>query len=271
MDVEAKYNATVVSKSMLSDGLFTMRVKPDREVPEFVPGQYVLLGLSSDIPRMPGSQPEFRESKPGRLILRAYSIASSGYDTGIIEFYISLVSNGSLTPRLIGLQPGDRLNLGDKIRGHFTLETVPPEHDAVILAGTGTGIAPYISMLRAELVRPHPFKLIVLHGGRFQWELGYLTEFKLHESFSPNVRYLPVISRPGDDPAWDGLKGRLTPFFQTGPMEDAFGVPLDPRHTSVFLCGNPQMIHDISEVLHHRGYTNHTTESPGSLHVEEYW
>jgi ferredoxin--NADP+ reductase len=269
--VAEKYNAVVVARLALTPDLFVIKVKPDHPPAEFVSGQYVLLGLSSNIPRREGSEPEFKESKADRLILRAYSIASAGHEPGLLEFYISVVANGSLTPRLVNLKPGDRLMVGDKIRGFFTLETVPKEHTTVVLAATGTGLAPYVSMMRAHAVRPYPFRFVILHGAPRSWELGYLDELSLQARYLPRVAYVPSITRTKEDPWWNGDTGRITQWFNSGKLRDKLEVDLDPARTSVFLCGNPAMIHEVQGILEPLGYTAYSTQAPGSLHIEEYW
>ncbi len=269
--VSDKYNAVVVAKQALTADLFIMKVKPDKPLAEFISGQYVLLGMSSNVPRRAGCEPEFKESKPDRMVLRAYSIASSGLEPGLLEFYISVVSNGALTPRLAGLQPGDRLMVGDKIRGFFTLETVPKEHKTVILAATGTGLAPYVSMMRRHAVHPYPFRFVILHGAPRSWELGYLEELRLQSRYLSRVAYVPSITRTKEDPWWTGESGRITKYFQSHLLRDKLEVELDPAKTSIFLCGNPAMIHEVGETLAPLGYTAYTTQTPGSLHTEEYW
>ena len=269
--VAGKYNATVTARTALSPDLFIIKVKPDQPMAEFISGQYVLLGLSSNIPRRDGSEAEFKESKADRMILRAYSIASSGHEPGLLEFYISVVSNGSLTPRLVSLKPGDRLMVGDKIRGFFTLDTVPKEHKDIVLAATGTGLAPYVSMMRRHAAHPYPFRFTILHGAPKSWELGYLDELRMQSRHLPRVRYIPSITRTQEDPWWTGETGRITKWFQGSLLNDRLEVPLDPARTSVFLCGNPAMIHEVQQTLEPLGYSAYTTQSPGSLHTEEYW
>jgi ferredoxin/flavodoxin---NADP+ reductase len=269
--VAEKYNATVVAKTVITSDLFTIKVKPDKAVAPYTSGQYVLLGLSSNLPRREGSEPEFKESKPDRLVLRAYSIASAGYETDELEFYISVVQNGALTPRLIGIQPGDRLHLGEKIRGHFTLDTVPATHKNVILAATGTGLAPYVSMMRQHRRQPFPFRFLILHGAPKGWELGYRQELALYSEILPRVTYVPAVSRPHVDTWWTGATGRITRYFEGENLQTQFDIPLNPDETSVFLCGNPDMIREITGRLMPLGYQAYTTQEPGSLHTEEYW
>jgi len=272
MDPNAeKYNATVVARQTFTPDLFILKIKPDKPPAEFISGQYVLLGLSSNFPRRGGSEPEFKESKPDRMILRAYSIASAGHEPQLLEFYISVVSNGSLTPRLVGLKPGDRLMIGDKIRGFFTLDTVPSGNDTVVLAATGTGLAPFVSMMRRHAVKPFPFRFVILHGAPHSWELGYLEELSMCARYLPRVHYIPSVTRTKEDTWWTGEAGRITQYFQSPLLHDRLEVDFDPARTSVFLCGNPAMIHDVGKILEPRGYTAYTTQNPGSLHTEEYW
>ncbi len=266
-----RYNAVVVAKKTFSPDLFILKVKLDKPFERFISGQYVLLGLSSNSIRREGSEKEFKETKPDRMILRPYSIATSGHEPDLFEFYISVVTNGSLTPRLAQLNPGDRMMVGDKVRGFFTLETVPTTHKNIILAATGTGLAPYVSMIRQHAMKPYPFRFIILHGAPRSWELGYAEELTLHSHHLSSVTYLPSITRVKEDPWWTGESGRITQYFQSAILSERFDVVFDPNQTSVFLCGNPDMIQDVWQILESRGYTIYSTQNPGSLHTEEYW
>ena len=129
---------------------------PDRwELPDFEPGQFAVLGLSGTATRHEVSNPEEERANPGKLIKRAYSIASSSVANEYVEFYIVMVRSGALTPRLFALSVGDRLWLSPKVSGLFTLADVPPDQQ-VLLISTGTGLAPYMSMLRSHLVCGEP-------------------------------------------------------------------------------------------------------------------
>lgn len=269
--ISSKYNATVESIGYLTPDLFILKIRPDTPIAPFVSGQYVLLGLSSNLPRREGSAPEFKEQKSDRLVLRAYSIASAGHETDVLEFYISVVANGSLTPRLVQLKAGDRIALGEKIRGYFTLDQIPADREWVILASTGTGLAPYISMMRAERLAPTKRRYIILQGAPTGKDLGYFEEMREKAAALPNLTYLPSITRPHLDPDWTGETGRITRYFETDLLRERFGVDLHPGKTSVFLCGNPAMIEDVEKLLVPKGYTKHTPAAPGSLHIEEYW
>ena len=132
------------------------------ELPNFKAGQYTVLGLPPEAPRCPLSVAETTPPEPGRLIRRAYSIASSSLTREYLDFYINLVSSG-LTPRLFALNVGDALWLSPKTTGLFTLDRVPVDRHLVMIA-TGTGLAPYMSMLTTHLDCNAPRRVAVLHG-----------------------------------------------------------------------------------------------------------
>ena len=142
-------NATVTQREQVSPDLIVLRVAPRGPLFAFEPGQYGVLGLPGSAPRAPMSGKEDAPPAGDKLVRRAYSIASSSKAGEYLEFYIKLVRTGELTPRLFSLKVGDSVWLGPKPAGHFTLDTVPPDKDLVMVA-TGTGLAPYVSMIRTS-------------------------------------------------------------------------------------------------------------------------
>ena len=149
-------NAVVTQKIEHAPGLMTLRVVPDGwDMNDFTPGQFIAVGLPGSAPRCATSDPEEELANPERIIKRPYSIASASIEREHLDFYVSLVRSGQLTPRLFNLEIGDRLWLGPRVTGFFTLESVPEGMNIVMLA-TGTGLAPYMSMIRSELTHGHP-------------------------------------------------------------------------------------------------------------------
>ncbi len=265
------YNATLVARSDHTSDLATFYVRPDAPFEPFLSGQYVTLGLLGAEPRQ-SDLPEFRQAPDDKLVQRAYSIAAAGYEIDELEFLISLVKNGSLTPRLWNLKPGDRLVIGKRITGSFTVNEL--QSSTLVMVGTGSGLAPFISMLRQNLSRRSDVHFILLHGARRRYELAYLTEFRALEKACSNFTYVPAISRPQlDPPGWRGATGRLTKFFENSGalLTQMTGAVLDPAKADVYLCGNPGMIEDVKNMLSPLGYTKHSKAHPGSLHSEEYW
>ena len=297
-----RYNGTVVHLHRVHSDLMVMRVRPDFPRPPHQPGQYASLGLGYWEPRVEGCQEEHLKPEDlTKLVRRSYSISCSIYDEygklrelvgdDWLEFYIVLVRENldgrvpALTPRLFALREGDRLNIGEKIVGHFTAECVNPA-DTVVFLGTGTGEAPHNYMLWDLLRRGHAGKMLSACCVRFQRDLGYLDiHYELMRQF-PNYKYLPLTTRE------PGLtkKVYIQDVVTSGELEAHLGAPLDPVNTHVFLCGNPKMIGvpvkdkatgertypqptGMIEILDGRGFRadNAAAKLKGNVHFEEYW
>lgn len=269
---KSELNAVVSHKIEVAPGLIVLRVVPDGwPLPAFVPGQFAVLGLPPEAARCGASDPDEEESKPGRLIRRAYSIASSSVSSEYFEFYINLVQSGLLSPRLFALKPGDRVWLGQKTAGTFTLEQAPPDADIVLVA-TGTGLAPYMSMLRTNLAPASRRRIAVLLGARHSWDLGYHAELLTMARLCDAFHYFPTISRPDEEVApWNGRTGYVQELWRSAAVEHAWGVRPMPGTTRVFLCGNPCMIDDMLELLAEEGFAEHSRKQPGEIFVERFW
>ena len=265
-------NAVVQQRIEVAPGLMVIRVVPDGwQLPEFAPGQFAVLGLPPEAPRCEGAEEEEERPKPGKLVRRAYSIASSSVAREYLEFYITLVRSGGLTPRLFALEPGEKLWLGPKITGKFTLDQAPTDSNLVLVA-TGTGLAPYMSMLRTILHDADDRLIAVLLGARHSWELGYQSELITMARLSSTFSYLPIISRPAEEPVpWGGLAGYVQDLWRGREIDRVWGAPPRPDDTRVFLSGNPAMIEDMVELLAGEGFREHSRKEPGEIVVERYW
>jgi ferredoxin/flavodoxin---NADP+ reductase len=264
-------NAVVIQRVDFAPGLMILRVAPDGwELAHFNAGQYCLLGLPPSAPRAPGSVPENEEPEPGELIRRAYSIASSSTEREYLEFYIAQVSDGALTPRLFALRVGDRVHLSPKVTGMFTLGQVPPDTHLVFI-GTGTGLAPYMSMIRTHVEADQTHRVMVLHGARNSGDLGYRTELFYLQRYAPHFTYVPVIDEPDTEVVpWRGHVGYAQDLWKAGLVRDAWGFDPTPDTTHVFLCGNPLMIAAMKDLLAVDGFTVHHRRAPGQVHIEEF-
>jgi len=296
------YNATVTRLQKVHEDLMVMRVRPDYPLPKHLPGQYSTLGLGNWEPRHPGAQPEVPKPDEGpKLIRRAYSISCSVLDddnalldrehADWLEFYIVLVREAdkappALTPRLFLLNEGDRVFLGEKIAGHFTLETVKPT-DTILFLATGTGEAPHNYMLWELLTKKHPGKILSACCVRYRRDLGYLPIHDILMKRHANYQYLALTTREAVDA---GQKVYVQDLITSGQLEQRIAETLDPARTHVFLCGNPKMIgvpeHDrvtqewvypkplgIIEILEKRGFRRDqpAVKFKGNIHFEEYW
>lgn len=281
-----------------------LRVKSDFPRPAHRAGQYCSLGLGNWEPRFPGCQQEdLKPTDESKVVRRAYSISNSILDesgnlidvaaTDHLEFYITLVKEGldptkppALTPRLFMLRQGDRLNIGEKITGHFTLETVNPG-DTVLFLGTGTGEAPHNYMIWELLKTGHTGRILQACCVRTKRDLAYYeTHQRLMKQF-PNYQYLALTTREVEPV---GQKVYIQDLIASGQLEDRLGEKLNPAKTHVFLCGNPKMIGvptknketgereypqplGVIELLEKRGFQtdNATAKQKGNVHFEEYW
>jgi ferredoxin--NADP+ reductase len=299
---ERKYNATVVRLRKVHSDLMTVRVRPDAPRPAHKPGQYALLGLGFWEPRTPGCQEEhLAPGDESRLARRAYSISCPILDEGgalldadktdWLEFYVVLVREAerpqapALTPRLFMMREGERLFLGEKITGAYTLDSVGPE-DTVIFLATGTGEAPHNYMLWELLRRHHAGRIVSACCVRLSQDLGYrATHDELMRRYS-HYTYVPLTTRePGQK-----SKRYIQDLITSGDLEERLGRPLDPGTTHVFLCGNPKMIGvpekdrdtgekvypqppGVIELLEARGFRpdQPNIKAKGNIHFEEYW
>ena len=269
---DPKLNAIVTLRDEISPWLMILRVEADGWVlPDFAPGQFAVIGLPGSASRCMLSEPEDPPTDPNKMIRRAYSIASSSLAREFMEFYVALVTTGALTPRLFDLKIGDRIWLGPKITGMFTFDQVPPEANVVMIA-TGTGLAPYMSMLSTHLMCGAPRRVAVLHGARHSWDLGYRSQLMTLQHLCGNFLYQPVISRPQEEPApWVGATGYVQELWKGGALDQTWGFHPTPESTHIFLCGAPAMIDETEAMLQGEGFKEHSKKEAGQIHVERYW
>ena len=263
---DIQLNARVISKVELSARVMTLRVAADGwELPDFIPGQFAVLGLPGSALRSQWSEPEPNPSDPDKLIRRPYSVTSSSKNKEYMEFYISMLSTGALSPRLFALKVGDPLWLGPKTSGIFTLNQVPADKHIVMVA-TGTGLAPYISMLTSELNCGTGRKFAVLHGAYHSWDLGYRSELQTMQFLCHNFKYITTIDRPEDEPVpWTGKTGWVQDIWKSGAVADSWGEKPTPENTHVFLCGVSGMVNAMLEALNQDGFGEHTRMQPGQV------
>jgi ferredoxin/flavodoxin---NADP+ reductase len=298
-----KYNATVARLIKVHSDLLIFRVRPDFKLHLHKPGQYTALGLGYWEPRFPGSAEEdLQPADRTKLARRSYSISCSVLDedgrllnrekVDWLEFYIVLVRESfkvippALTPRLFLLREGDRLFMGEKISGHFTLDPVKPE-DSVVFLGTGTGEAPHNYMLWDLLRRGHTGRILSACCVRYRKDLAYFAHHQELMRRYPRYTYLPLTTREAEN---KDHKVYIQDLITSGQLEDRLGRALDPRRTHVYLCGNPKMIgvpeknRDTGEpvfpkppgaieMLEQRGFRldRPSQKIEGNLHYEEYW
>ena len=210
---------------------------------DFRAGQFVYLALQADT-----------------RVSRSYSMASA--PGAPLEFFLVGVEGGALSPSLVGLEVGAPVQVQSLVAGHFTLERVPDARDLWLVA-TGTGLGPYISMLRTDEPWQRFERVIVVHGVRHARHLAYRDELQ-----GRDLTWVPLVSRE-DCP--EALPGRVSDALASGALEARAGVTLDPAHSQVLLCGNPAMIADMRRLLDARGLTRNRPRAPGQVTFEKYW
>jgi ferredoxin--NADP+ reductase len=258
-------NAVLVRRRDVTESLSVVWVRPESGItPAFQPGQFVRLGLPKPQPAAAGN--------PGRIRLtrRAYSIASAADTADALEFFVVRVEQGQLTPRLWDLDPGARLWMDSEAKGEFTLELAPVGVDLVMVA-TGTGVAPFVSMLRTHCPPRAWRRFVLIHGARYGRDLGYDEELTVIARRDPTVIYIPLTTREPAEGAWSGLRGRVQTALEPENYRRLVGAELDPGACHVFLCGNPDMIDETQRRLTGRGFRADSPQGRGNLHFERYW
>jgi ferredoxin--NADP+ reductase len=290
------YNATLTHIRAHNEDLWVMRVRPDDPIDPFDAGQYTTLALGYWEPRADEASDDFSTNQREKLARRSYSVSSSIVDDEgnlvaanpqDVEFYIVKVRPGeeeipALTPRIFLKGVGDRIFMGRKFTGHYTLEGVQPGDDVIFLS-TGTGEAPQNKMTAELLRREHQGKILNVVCVRYRADLAYTEQQAMVEERYPRYRFLTLTTR---EPENQGKKLYIQDLITSGQLEAELGAPLDPATTHVYLCGNPSMIGlpkwvdddiifpetvGVCQLLHERGFTIDQRKQRGNVHYEEYW
>lgn len=221
----------------------------------FTPGQYARLGLAD---------------ANGNMLWRAYSIVS-GLNDDELEFYVIDVPGGAFTSILGSMQIGATIWVEKQSFGFMTADRFVDGEDLWMLA-TGTGLGPFISILKEPEVWKKYRRLVLVHSVRHSSELAYqetLAELKQQHANLPAE--LSVLHTTTRDPESNTLQGRVTTLLENGELEKAAKLPLTVEDSRVMICGNPQMIEDTRKLLHHRGMRPCRRALPGQFLTENYW
>ncbi|MEO8409439.1 MAG: ferredoxin--NADP reductase [Propionivibrio sp.] len=232
----------VLSVRHWNDNLFSFRTTRDAGL-RFINGQFVMLGLECD-------------SREGKPLTRAYSIASANHDD-FLEFFSIKVPDGPLTSKLQHLSVGDAVVVSRKPTGTLVLRDLRPGKHLYLLA-TGTGLAPFLSLIQDPESYERFEKVVLVHGVRSVSELAYrdfiTNELRNHEYFADLVQdkliYYPTVTREPFP-----TQGRITHLIESGQLFGDIGLPeLDPADDRVMICGSPAMIKDSCALLDARGF-----------------
>lgn len=238
----------VVENRHWTDALFSLKVRGPAL--RFEAGQFVRIALDID----------------GERVARPFSFVNAPNDS-LLEFYGIVVPEGPLSPRLERLRAGDRLYVAPNPAGFLVLSEIPDAQSLWLMA-TGTGVAPFLSMLRTDALWARFRDVVLVHAVRHARELVY--QELIHEigAARPGLKYLTFVSR---EPHPGSLAGRIPAAIADGRLEKAAGVALAAQSCHTMLCGNPDMLKDATAALIARGLRKHRRRTPGHISVESFW
>lgn len=237
----------IVARRDWAQGLMSLTL--DHVLESFTPGQFINLSLSIE----------------GAPVKRAYSVASAAGCP--CELLVSQVSDGVFTPALFRLGVGESVGIDPQPAGFFTLQWLPDTATELWMISTGTGLGPFLSMLRTPGLLTKYERVVLVHGVRSLQHLTYRDE--LEQRAGDQLTYLPLASR--DAPSAGVLSGRSPALIENGQLEEAANLRLDADKSHVLLCGNPAMISDAKAALGAKGLRMHRQRKPGHITTEKYW
>ena len=247
---------TLLDVQSLTPSLFTLRTTRDAGF-RFTAGQFVRLGVTK---------------ADGSTVWRAYSIVSSPFDEHL-DFFSIVVPGGEFTSELSRLKAGDTLLVERQATGFLTLNRFVDGRDLWLL-GTGTGVAPFLSILQDFEVWEKFERIILVYSAREAKELAYQSlidtrgEREYLAEYAHTLTYSPLVTREQHPGA---LNGRSTALIGNGELERAAGVELTAQDSRVLICGNPQMVDDTRQLLKQRDMQLSLSRRPGQVAVENYW
>ncbi|WP_051542639.1 ferredoxin--NADP reductase [Thiothrix lacustris] len=247
------HNAEVLSNQRWTERLLTLRIKT--EPLPFIAGQFVTL-------RLPITTDGNTE-----LVAKSYSLINAP-DEAVLEVFYNIVPNGKLSNALAGLQAGDSLEISQPAKGFFVLDEIPKVPNLWMIA-TGTGLGPYLSILKTAQPWERFQKIVLVHGVPLVNELAYpdLIQGLLAEH-PEQFSFIACVTQEANP---EGLEGRITTNLESGALEQVAGTHISAEDTHVMLCGNHNMLNDMKELLAKRGMQRHLRHKPGHITTEQYF
>lgn len=256
---QAPIAITLLEKREWRKGLVSLRF----EKPEgftFKSGQFVRLGLDLNVEGV------------SQYVARAYSMASTP-EENFLEFFITAVPNGTLSGPLCELQAGHKAYLEPQLWGQMIPERIPATKNLWLLS-SGTGLAPFISILKEEQTWKKWPHIILVHSVSYSEDLAYSEQIEKFASYSNyggaegrRFSYLPIVTKE----ATQFLSRRIPLLINDGELTDQAQEPLNSEDSSVMICGNPQMVKDVRALLKPLGFKAPRQASAGNLLAENLW
>lgn len=236
-------NAKVIKQQQWAKGLHSIFV--EAPIDPFIAGQFAQLAIEQN------------------TIFRPYSFVNAPQDS-LLEFYYTHLPDGAFTSQLVKLEPGARIWVTQKGAGKLVLTDVPA-CEILWLFASGTGLGPFLSMLKTAEPWQRFKHIVLVHSVRYQDELTHATLIQSwQQQYPQQFHWYPVVTREGN-------QKRITALLQSGQFEQEIGLICSTINSHVMLCGNPHMVHDLNEILKARGLLHHTPRHPGQMSLENYW
>lgn len=239
----------VIENRAWTDRLYLLKIRAAKM--SFKAGQFVRLQLTID----------------GENIARPYSLVNSPDEQDIVIFY-STVDKGQLSNALAALQAGDTIEVSRLAYGFFVLDEVPESKHLWMIA-TGTGLGPYISILKTPEIWQRYEKIVLVHGVALASEQIYTDQIETwQQQYPEQFQYVACITREQNP---TGLQGRVTDLLSKGTLEKHVKLEISEANSHVMLCGNHNMINDMKALLAERGMSRHLRHKPGHITTEQYF
>ncbi|HEB81643.1 MAG TPA: ferredoxin--NADP reductase [Gammaproteobacteria bacterium] len=238
----------VVEKIQWNSRLYSLRIEAD--LADFKAGQFIRVALDID----------------GERVARPYSLVNRPGE-GSLEIFFNIVPEGPLSPRLAALEAGDEIFVAERANGFLTIDEVPESRHLWMLA-TGTGVGPFLSILKAGECWQRFDKVVLAYSVRDSSELAYRRQIaEIEEARPQQFRFIPCITRESVE---DCLNERIPAAIESGNLEKNAGIRISRDDSHIMMCGNSAMITSVSELLQQRGLKKHLRREPGQVTVEKY-
>jgi len=238
----------VTENRQWTERLFSLRFSA--AIGDFKPGQFVRVALEID----------------GEIVARPYSLVNSPTEHEF-EIFFNIVPGGPLTPRLAALRRGDVIKVAEKTYGFLTLDEVPAAKHLWMIA-TGTGVGPFISILKSGEAWQRFEKVVLVYSVRTAQELAYQDAIaEACRQYHQQLSFIPLVTREQLEGA---INKRVTDAIVSGELEQQAGISMSPENSHVMMCGNSAMIVDVMELLKSRNMRKHQRREPGHITTEKY-
>jgi ferredoxin--NADP+ reductase len=238
----------VVEKTQWNERLFSLRIQADFN--DFLSGQFVRVALDID----------------GERVARPYSLVNTPEDN-LLEIYFNIVPEGPLSPKLAELDVDDEIFVTSKANGFLTVDEVP-ECKHLWLFATGTGVGPFLSILKNQETWQRFEKIVLAYSVRDLSELTYRERIaEIEKQHADQFVFVPVITRENVEGA---MSQRIPDGIEDGSLEDRTSISINQTDSHIMMCGNSEMISDVTECLKKRGLRKHRRREPGHITTEKY-